>query len=325
MKARLITSVLLLVGTFAICAQNAVPEELVEGLAAFESEAFEQALERFESARARDDIAPWRGHVLFWSARTMMVLGRYESAAETLDRFLGEYAGHPYEEEVRYQRARILFMQGRYEAAVRRFAEFLEAYPRSDFSANALYWAAEALFELGRLDEAERLFAEVTDRHPGSFRVEAARYRLDILEFARREQELLTLLQWSHEEYLAALEGFRAAETRYQEGLRSYRERLARLAADDFRTEIEELHARVAELEQMVRERDRRINDLLAELRQSRLPADDDEAIARENDRGRTGPPPTASDVELREALLSLKARALELQGVLLESERDGE
>lgn len=75
----------------------------------------------------------------------------------------------------------------------------------------------------------------------------------------------------------------------------------------------------------MVRERDRRINDLLAELRQSRLPADDDEAIAREDDRGRTGPLPAASDVELREALLSLKARALELQGVLLESERDGE
>lgn len=318
MKARLFASALFLLGVSAVYAQSAVPEELVEGLSAFEAEDFGQALEWFESARARDDIAPWRGHALFWSARTMMVRGDYEPAADTLDQFFGEYPAHPYLEEARYQRARIFYMQGQYEAAVRRFADFLEEYPQSDFYANGLYWTAEALFALGRLDEAERLFAEVADRYPASFRVEAARYRLDILEFARREQELLTLLQWSHEEYLAALEGFRVAEARYQEGLRSYRERLGRLATDDFRTEIEELHVRVAELEQAVRERDRQINDLLAELRRSRLPTTDgaaDSATAR----------PATSDVELREALLSLKAQALELQGVLLESERDDE
>ncbi len=318
MKARFFTSALLLLGALAVYAQSAVPEELVEGLSAFEAEDFDEALEWFESARARDDIAPWRGHVLFWIARTLMVLGQYEPAADTLDRFFGEYPAHPYQEEARYQRARIFYLQGQYEAAIRRLAQFLDEYPQSDFYANGLYWTAEALFALGRLDEAERLFAEVAERHPASFRVEAARYRLDILEFARREQELLTLLQWSHEEYLAALEGFRAAEARYEEGLRSYRERLGRLAADDFRAEIEELHVRVAELEQAVRERDRQINDLLAELRQSRLPAAESTADSATMQ-------PDASDLELREALLSLKARALELQGVLLESERGGE
>lgn len=333
MKARLFTSALLCLGFVAIGAQSVpaqstVPRELADGLAAFEAGAFAEALEHFESARARDDIAPWRGHVLFWSARTAMVLGGYDDAADTLDLFFAEYPRHPYLEEARYQRARIFFMQEHYEAAVRRFAEFLEAYPDSDFSANGLYWTGEALFALGRLDEAERLFAEVADRHPASFRVEAARYRLDIIEYARRERELLTLLQWSHEEYLTALDGFRATETRYQEALHSYRERLARLAADDFRDELEQLHARIAELEEAVRERDRRINDLLAELRHSRAPSGHEAERTGIND---SGPPaaaaagPQASDLELREALLSLKARALELQDVLLQEQGNGE
>ncbi|HKJ85817.1 MAG TPA: tetratricopeptide repeat protein [Spirochaetia bacterium] len=315
MKSRILIALLLCAGTLSVAAQTQVPEELAAGLQAFQAGEFEQALARFEAARARDDIAAWDGHSLFWSARTRMALGRYESAADTFDRFLSQYTRHPYREEASYQRARIFYIQDRHEAAIDRFTGFFNEYPDSEFYPNALYWTGEALFALGRLDEARRLFAEVTERYPASFRVEAARYRLDIIELSRREEELLTLLQWSHEEYLSALETYQARERSYQEALRAYRERFAGLASEDFEQEIRTLNARIAELETTVAERDTRINDLLSQLRQASVEPD---AGDPPRQAPRSAPEPQ-SDVELQETLLSLKAQALELQEILLE------
>ncbi|MFW5789525.1 MAG: tetratricopeptide repeat protein [Spirochaetota bacterium] len=341
MKARIIIVLLLCAGAATVGAQSTtasgderqVPVELGEGLQAFQAGEFEQALELFDAARDREDIPAWHGHALFWSARTTMALGRYEQAADTLDVFLTEYDDHPYREEARYQRARVFHLDGDYQTAVERFTRFTNDYPDSEFYPNALYWSGESLFSLGRLDEAERLFTEVTDSHPTSYRFEAARYRLDIIELSRRENELLTLLQWSHEEYLAALETFQQRERSYQEALRSYRARLAGLATEDFRAEISSLNERVAELEESLAERDDRINELLSQLRRARAGAADDSAPADAPQTGTdeadetTGEPraeaPGAGDLELRETLLSLKAQALELQQQLLEQEEN--
>lgn len=324
----------------AVNAQTGVPAELADGLGAFQQGELDRALELFQAARARDDIPAWRGHALFWVARTQMALGEYDAAADTFDRFLDAYAEHPYLEEASYQRARIFQIQGATEAAIRRFADFTEAFPRSAFYPNALYWTGEALFTLGRLSEAERLFAEVTDNYPTSFRVEAARYRLDIIELSRREDELLRLLQWSHEEYLAAIETFQQRERSYQEALRSYRTRLAGLATDDFQAEIETLSARIAELEENLAERDERINFLLSELRLAREQSGAPTASAPTASAPTGAPPvetpgapsatpeqvtatPSASEFELRESLLSLKAQALELQELILEQREE--
>ena len=338
MKARIIIVLLLCAGVATVGAQSAaasgdgprVPVELAEGLRAFQAGELERALGLFEAARDREDIPAWRGHALFWSARTAMALGRYEQAADTLDVFLTEYDDHPYREEARYQRARVFYLDGDYQTAIERFARFTNDYPDSEFYPNALYWTGESLFSLGRLDEAERLFAEVADSYPTSYRVEAARYRLDIIELSRRENELLTLLQWSHEEYLAALDTFQQRERSYQEALRSYRSRLAGLATEDFRAEISSLNERVAELEASLAERDDRINELLAQLRQARAEAAAGTGAADAPQTGAddaTGTTrteaPGAGDLELRETLLSLKAQALELQQLLLEQEEN--
>ena len=319
MKARLSLILVLCWTIGSVAAQSTVPQALADGLRAFEEGAFETALQRFETIR-RDGVAGWDGHALFWSARTRMVLGRYDEAADLLDRFAYEYPGHPYLEESAYQRARIFHIQEQHEAAVQALTEFVVVYPASELYPNAVYWTGEAVFALGRLSEAERLFAEVVDRYPASFRAEAARYRLDVIDLVRRERELLTLLQWSHEEYLAAVESFQRRERSNQEALRSYRERLVGLSSDDFRQEIEVLHQRIAELEAGVDERDRRINELTAEIRQIRQ-----EAVATP-DPVRTDPLPAVTrDLEFREALLSLKEQALELQGLLLDQEREAE
>ncbi|MFW6293598.1 MAG: tetratricopeptide repeat protein, partial [Spirochaetota bacterium] len=229
--------------------------------------------------------------------------------------------------EARYQRSRVFHLRGEHETAIERFTRFVDDYPDSDFYPNALYWTGESLFSLGRLDEAERLFAEVTDSYPASFRAEAARYRLDIIELSRRENELLTLLQWSHEEYLSALETFQQRERSFQEALRSYRTRLAGLATEDFQAEIAALNERIAQLETSLAERDARINELLAQLRQARADAAEETTAEPSDEQPVTDAPttedPTVSELELRETLLSLKAQALELQQLLLEEEEN--
>ncbi|MFW5848298.1 MAG: tetratricopeptide repeat protein [Spirochaetota bacterium] len=331
MKAKFIIALLLLIGTWSLGAQEEVPVQLADGLRAFQAGTLETALESFQEALARDDIPAWEGHALFWAGRTQMALRRYEEAADSFDLFLSRFADHPYREESHYQRARIFYLDGEYDVAILRFAEFMEDYPESEFYANALYWSGESLFSLGRLDEAERFFAEVTDNHPTSYRAEAARYRLDIIELARRENELLTLLQWSHEEYLSALESYQRRERSYQEALESYRERLAGLATEDFQAEIAALNQRIEELETTLSEREGRINELLARLRRLETGEGDAPGLETEQETEGAQAAPAEdersvrSDLELREMLLSLKAQALELQELLLDDEEGEE
>lgn len=337
-----ILAVLLTLGSF-LAAQEA-PEGLATGLREYQAGRFEEALGEFQRAAANPDPGEYRGYADFWVARSLMAVGRYEDAANAFDIFLVEFGSHPYREEAAYQRARLFYLTDQHEAAVQEFAAFQDDYPESDFSANALYWTGESLFALGNLSEARRFFEEVTEKYPTSFRVEAARYRQDVIDLEQREDELLTLLQWSHEEYLLALDEFRQKEIAYQEALQSYRERLSTLAGEDFREEIQLLNARIGELEDTLSERDAQINDLLAQLRQAEANANAAMALAQSmrqaqpaqteapvsddagddtarDSAGESSDAGTASgaSADVQSELLSLKAAALELQQRLLQ------
>ncbi len=294
----------------------AVPRDLISGLESFEDGLLEQALDFFRRASVLTDD-PYYGHARFWSARTLLGLGLIDDAAEHFDRFLADFTPHPYREEATYQQARVSYIVGDHELAVQRFSAFLDAYPGSSFESNALYWTGEALLALGRLDAAQRMFVEVTTRFPTSFRYEAAEFRQTIIELRRRENELLTLIRWSHQEYLSALEAFELRERDYQQQLRLYRTRLANLADEDFQAEISDLGARVRTLQETVEEQRVQINQLLAELRRARV-----EEIDRPAPTAAAAPvetTPQAVDVELRDALRSLRDQALELQDLLID------
>jgi len=333
----------LALGAGSLVAQQA-PPGLAEGLRSYQASQFETALAQFRDAAAQAQGSDYAPYADFWVARSLMALERFSEAADAFDLFLSTYDSHPYREEATYQRARLFYLNGEYEAAVQRFNSFLTEYPQSEFAANALYWTGESLFALGRMSEARRFFEEVVEKYPTSFRVEAARYRQDVIDLELREDELLTLLQWSHEEYLAALEEFRQKEIAYQDALKSYRDRLSSLAAEDFREEIELLNGRVAELEATVSERDDEINDLRAQLRQAQARADalveiSAAAAARQTQQttpaaqqpsGASGTPGAATGSaaattpsSVQNELLSLKAAALELQQRLLQEEGD--
>ena len=329
---------IILFGVQSISAQEA-PAGLAAGLREFQAGRFGSALAEFQKASAASSGTEFEAYANFWVARSFMALTRYDEASDAFDLFLNSFESHPYSEEAAYQRARLFYIGEQYEAAVQRFNEFQMNYPGSDFSANALYWTGESLFSLGLLTESRRFFEEVAEKYPTSYRVEAARYRQDIIDLELRENELLTLLQWSHEEYLASLDEFRQKELAYQDALRSYRQRLSTLAVEDFREEIELLGARVAELESTLANRETEINDLLAQLRQAQARADALVEISAATaaaqpsgvtsspvassptvvtDTGQTSLPQTGA-AGVQSELLTLKAAALALQQRLLQ------
>jgi chromosome segregation ATPase len=178
--------------------------------------------------------------------------------------------------------------------------------------ANAYYWSGEALFELGHLSRARTLFQTVVEDYPTSFRVEAARYRISIIELKSREEELLKLLRFSHEESLRALEEFRQREQTYQEALAEYRRRLASLSEDDFRAEIEVLRAQIEELNEELAEQRAAVTDLRA--KNAELQAALDQVDENETGSAVSSTPSADIDETLESALLALKAEALDLK-----------
>ena len=114
-----------------------------------------------------------------------------------------------------------------FAGAIEALNSFIDSHPESPFVANALYWSGESLYSLGRLDAARRVFQSVVSEYPRSFRVEAARYRIALIDLDERETELLELLRWSHEEYLQALDEFERREQAYQEAISSYQQQLS--------------------------------------------------------------------------------------------------
>lgn len=252
---------LLLAVSSAVDAQSedGAEEMLRSGRQAYERGDYQQAIVAFQELLVEGQLT---ADAHFWIGKAAMALGNLEEAERNLERYLNNYPQHPDYAEARYQKARLLFMQKEYEKAVQAFDTFVSEHPQSPYVANANYWAAEALFQLGRLDEARAGFETVVNQYPRSFRVEAAQYRLSVIRLTRREEELLRLLQWSHERYLSLLERSREQKQMFEEALASYQERLSRDASDAAAEEIEQLRNRVSELESQLEDARSRISEL---------------------------------------------------------------
>jgi tetratricopeptide (TPR) repeat protein len=96
----------------------------------------------------------------------------------------------------------------------------------------------ESLYFLGRLPEAEKLYKAIGERYPDSVKAEAAQYRLALIQFKYREDELLTLLKWSHEESLRTIEEFQRREKAYEQALAVYQRRFGEVRRDIAETQL---------------------------------------------------------------------------------------
>jgi tetratricopeptide (TPR) repeat protein len=197
--------------------------ELQAGLQAFRQQQYQQALQSFR--RIIDEQAAQAPDAEYWSAMAYMALDMLDEADRTLEHYLARYPGHALFGEAQYQKTRLLFLERDYENTLQASYEFIRSNPGSSFVPNAYFWIGESLYSLGRLEEAERVFAKVLRDYPQSYKVEAASYRLSLLEFKKREEELLRLLKWSHEEFLRAVEEYQRREKAYEQALAAYQQR----------------------------------------------------------------------------------------------------
>lgn len=249
-------------------AQNHSEEQAIleEGVAAFRRSDFDTAILRFREILLESPERETEATAYFWLAKSAMALRRLTEAERNLEYYLRTFPNHEFAVEARYQRGRLLFMQEDFSGAIAALNSFVEGYPESPFVANAVYWSGESLFSLGRLDDARSLFQTVVRDYPRSFRVEAARYRIELIDLNRREQELLRLLQWSHEEYLETLDDFDRREQAYRDAIASYQTRLQSTAPEDYRDEIDSLSAQVRELQTTLQRREEELQRLREQL-----------------------------------------------------------
>jgi tetratricopeptide (TPR) repeat protein len=320
MLRRTIPIILLVLAPALLFAQvSGVDDQLREGLLQFKQERYQDAIRTFRTlifgAQTEQQQAN-AADAYYWISRAYLAINNYEEAARNLEYFLANFPSHPYIPDALYQKGRLLYLQGDPESGIQVLERFLREYPDSQFAGSAYFWLGECLFALGQLDEAARVFNRVIVEHPKSVKLEASRYRLSLIEFKKRENELLKLLQWSHEEALNSVAEFRRREKTYEQAIAVYQRKLSSptasaadaetaAALEKLRSENEVLNSTIAGLEaQLASASEGQTAEISAELQQ-RLQA-----------------------LENRERALQVKADALAVKESLLqqmiESSEDG-
>jgi len=264
MLRRTIPIFLLVMASALLCAQaSAGADELREGLVLFKQERYQDAIRVFRNlildARSEQQQANV-ADAYYWVSRAYLAVGNYEEAAENLEYFLANYPSHPSYPDALYQKGRLLYLQGDPESGIQVLSQFLTEYPDSEFAGSVYFWLGECLFSLGQLEEAALVFNRVIVEYPKSVKLEASRYRLSLIEFKKRENQLLQLLRWSHEEALKSVKEFRRRETAYEQAIAVYQRKLSspttyaadqesKAALEQLRAENESLKDTIASLE----------------------------------------------------------------------------
>ncbi len=301
----------------AVWAQTEQGQKILnEGITDFQNSRFNQAISTFREILVDPGMTEYQGSAYFWVAKSNMALGYLDEAAEDMEFFIANFPESNYVSEARYQQARIEFLKGNYQKAIQIFSSFIEQFPNSPYVANAYYWMGDSLLSLGHTENAKEMYEIVISEYPTSYRVEAANYKISVINLKKREDELVKLLKWSHEEALKAFEEFQQKEKNYQEAIQAYQKKIASLSSGAVTAEEEpdeedmvDLLARIENLTKTVNEKETEIEKLKERL----------SAANRETENGRqeeeTAVYPVSS---AREKLLILKSEALELKSFYL-------
>lgn len=231
----------------------------------------------------------------FGLIKTYFSLQDYPNTQKTIEYFLLNFPRDTMAPEVEYQKGRLLYNQGEFEKCIASLDSFLTKYPENPMVSNALFWMGDSAFNLGQLDQSRLFFLRIINGYPTSFKVEAARYRLALIDLKSREEELIKLLKWSHEEGVNALDEFQRREKGYQQALLALQKKVLDMQGT-------ESGAAMAALEKQIREKDA----IIKSLKTSGLPAS---AVAAATSEG---------SADNRQKLLEIKERALLMKEVYL-------
>ena len=204
MLRRTIPIILLALAPALLCAQvSSGADQLREGLLLFKQERYTDAIRAFRAVIFYAQDEQNRAAIAdayYWISRAFLAIDNYEEAASNLEYFLANFPSHPYYSDALYQKGQLLYLQNDPESGIQVLERFVRDYPDSQYVGSAYFWIGECLLSLGYLDEAARVYNKVIVEHPTSVKLEASRYRLSLIEYKKREDELLRLLHWSHEE-----------------------------------------------------------------------------------------------------------------------------
>lgn len=278
-------------------------DPLKAGLLLFKQEKYQEAIRSFRDVIFNSESPGAQADASYWTSRAYLAINMYEEAERNLEYFLATYPAHPLYPDALYQKGRLLYLQGDPESGIRVLESFAAEYPGSDYLGSAYFWLGECLFSLGHLEEAARVFNKVIEEFPKSVKLEASRYRLSLIEFKKREDELLKLLNWSHEEALKSVEEFQRREKAYEQAINVYQRKLTSAAAGEAAgvdsAELERLKNKIAGLE--------------AELAALSVEKEEEKAAERPTE-------PLVEEDGNRQKTLELKEDALALRETLLQT-----
>jgi TolA-binding protein len=241
MIRRRIALIALLVSPILAFAQASAVEQLRQGLLLFKQERYQEAAQSFRAVILDTQAGSAGPEAYYWAARSYAALNQLPEAEQNLEHFLASYPGHALYADALYQKGRLLYLQGEAESAIQVLGTYVDSYPDSEFVSSGYFWIAESLYSLGHIDEAARIYGRIVAQYPKSVKLEAARYRISLIEFKEREEQLLKLLQWSHQEALKAVEEFQRREKAYEQAIAVYQKRLTGGGAGGSAQELEAL------------------------------------------------------------------------------------
>jgi TolA-binding protein len=257
-------------------------------------------------ALAEAPSAEQRAEALYWIALGELSAGEYEASLRSMEELERISPAGPRTGELPYHKGRACYYLGRYDEAVVLLKDYSDRLPEGENvrRSAALYWIGECLYAQGQLEQAREIFTLVIEKYPSSVKFEAASYRIGLINQKKIEMELLTLLQWSHEESLKSTEEYQRRERSYDQALMASQKRIADMLRD---TRLEDLEGANAGYQRQLAEAEEQIKILEERLRE--VSSGDSSALIP--------PPAPKTSPETTIQLLDLKARALELRNEL--------
>lgn len=290
---------------------------LRNGIALFSDGKYSEALAIFDSIFLDAASGDLRPEGAYWSAMTNIAKGDQVAAEKVMETFLLLFPNHSRVPEILYQQGRVAYLQQKYDKSLQVFQVYINSYPNGEFYPASVFWSAESLYAIGRLQEAEKLYKTIEERFPDSPKAEASRYRLSIIRFKYREEELLTLLKWSHEESLKVLEEFQRREKAYEQALGVYQKRYGDVQRGASSAQIS-LEEEIAILKKSLDDMTKRLNDKdqqIQSLSTQRAPSSTPSTSVT---------PPAPVTLTPDKELLALKERALNLMLFYMEHVMSG-
>lgn len=209
--------------------QTASSPDLLPGLEAYAREDWVTAVMFFKKAVAYKKGVP--SDALYWLILSEMSAGNYHAALDGCNSFISTYKDSSRMGEVSYQRGRALYVLQENEESIKQLYDFVKAYPKHDKVSAALFWIAESLYGFKNYERAALFYTMVIEEYPSSPKREASAYRLELIEQRGREDELLKLLNVTHEESLRAAEEYEKKSRNYEQAIQAYQKRIAELEA----------------------------------------------------------------------------------------------